>query len=289
MTVRDTSTVAEQKWRPGFGPAWFQISRYEEAHLLSAAQWAVLLEIRRSAWTLLQTGRPFENDEDPITPECLAQFYELMDHVWDDPHLVGSPIAPPVTGMKNGFQMASDPEMASLASQFFGRFVRRADVGELVSTLAGLGPISESLLTAWRTGRTGDFYPEDPARERAIWFREVSPRAGRALLSIDLDADCRDAIKQFESLFKELQRRKATHRPEIALFVQHRLLAYLDLLLWMLATGQTATWEDMLIVVFGTDSGGRDVDTFRKFATKQAAEAFKGTLIQRLRGIANLG
>jgi len=289
MTGTDTSKIDEQTWRAGAGPEWFRISRYEKTHFLNAAQWATLLEYRREAWLYLQTDRPFESDDDPITSECLAGFYKFMAPIWDDPLLVGSRIDSAPNRVLSGYLLASDPEMANLASQLFGRFVKRADVGELVSALAVLGPVSESLLSAWLSGRAADFYPEDPVKERSIWNRELSPRSGRVLLSINLEADHRDAVKQFKALFKELQPQKPTQRPNITAFVHHRLLAYLDLLLWTLAIGHLAPWEEMLIVVFGSDSGDREVDAFRKFATKHATETFKGTLIQRLRGMAKEG
>lgn len=195
MTVKSTSTIAEQTWRPGVGPAWFHISDYERAHLLTAAQWATLLEHRRAAWLVLNTDRPFESDDDPITSACLAEFYKFMAPVWDDPLLVGSHNTDSATnGMHSGYPLASDPEMAGLASKYFGRFVRRADVGDLVSALAVLGPVSEDLLTAMHSGRAADFYPPDPMKERAIWNLALSPRSGRVLLSIDVDGDCRDAV-----------------------------------------------------------------------------------------------
>ena len=92
MTGTDTSKIDEQTWRAGAGPEWFRISRYEKTHFLNAAQWATLLEYRREAWLYLQTDRPFESDDDPITSECLAGFYKFMAPIWDDPLLVGSRI-----------------------------------------------------------------------------------------------------------------------------------------------------------------------------------------------------
>lgn len=281
MRHRPAATDTHE-WRAGHGPAWFDISRYKETGSLEAGQWAELLGLRRDAWRIFPSNEPDDSGSNVRSEVDLQPFRQLVGLIRKNPLL-------------SGYPFASDPEAARLAAAFFGRFVRQADVGDLVSSLSLLGEKSEVLLSAWRTGNAGNFYPKDPAVEQSVWTQNIRlGNNGRVLLSVDLNADIRDIKRQFDELITNLQARRPKakhleHRPQCDLIHRNRLLPYLDLHLWEIETGQKITWEEMLSTVFGEDSGVQEVDAFRKFVTKYAKAVFEGNLIQRLQGSSQNG